>query len=152
QEYAKKLQEYATQLKKYNETGTGNAPLPPEPPKNQDEDRKYITFLISCLGKFSLPVGVPLLNELAVKEGGTDKEVAELRQRNAVWALANVGDNLRCFDMLSGEKRDQIVSELELADDGTERGQTARTSLDYLKARSAGTPNDLSVDKTFEKC
>ncbi len=108
--------------------------------------RNYVLFLISSLGDFTVPVGAPLLCEVATREGPA-KEMA-LRQRRAVWALANLGDKLKKFDDLPEDKKQKIIATLqeEQARPGL-RGEWAKTAYRYLVEKKP-----LGVDAALEKC
>ncbi len=98
------------------------------------EKRKDIQFLSPCLGNLMLPTGAPLLAEIAVgKTGGDPKSVALLR-RQAVWALANLGDNLKHFQKLPPERVDEVKTQLEqeAATRPGEQATWARHTLEYL--------------------
>src|SRR5438067_350545 len=79
----------------------------PETPKELQDERAFIEFLIPCLGNFVVPAGVPLINELAAKDAG-DSPALALRRQLAVWALANAGENLKRCDSLSAGKQRAI--------------------------------------------
>ncbi len=132
----------------------GSDPFFTETPKELQDERAFIEFLIASLGNFSLPTGVPLLNQIALKEEGTDSATAALRRQLAVWALANVAENLKRYDRLPPERKTLVLANLETeASGGTaDRSQWAREALDYLQARGTGTPHALEVDQTLARC
>src|SRR5262249_44772288 len=65
--------------------------------KKLDPDRKYIFLLTQCLGHFMVPVGAPVLEELAMQQSGLDPRALSARRLQALWALANLGENLKRF-------------------------------------------------------
>ena len=75
--------------------------------------RHYVQYLAACLGNLSLPVGVPLLIDLARNGRGSDAKLRALTRRQAVWALANLGDGLKRFAKLSNQRRAAIRSQLD---------------------------------------
>lgn len=135
----------------------GETPEDPTPKPLRDE-RAFVKFLIACLGNFSVPAGVPLLNEIARKETGHDPEQVVLRRQLAVWALANVAENLKRYDALSAEQRDAILAALATEADSPVahgaplRSQWARETLDFLQARASQAPQALKVDESLAKC
>src|SRR5947209_10638837 len=54
--------------------------------------RDHVLYLAACLGDFTIPVGAPLLCEMAVGDRSADVKGWTLRRRRAVWALANLGE------------------------------------------------------------
>lgn len=126
----------------------------PEPPKELQDERSYVEFLIPCLGNFVVPAGVPLLNELAAKEVSAGSPEAALQRQLAVWALANAGENLKRFDHLTPERRQAILAELETeaASAAPERAEWARQTLDFLRTRESSTPQGLDVADTLARC
>jgi hypothetical protein len=110
--------------------------------------RDQVLFLISSLGDFTVPVGVPALSAIAVKKDGPDVKPTTLRRRRAVWALANLGQNLKRWSELSPEQQARVVQELasEAAGKGP-RAAAARTAHAYLVRRQP-----LGVDGVLEQC
>src|SRR5262249_13225997 len=76
------------------------------------KQREYVQFLTACLGNMSVPVGVPELTRLADKDKGGDAKTTGLLRRQAVWALANLGENCRQFDALPAEQRDPVRAKI----------------------------------------
>ena len=78
-------------------------------------------------------------DDLAAMDSTDDKDLVLLR-RKAVWAIANLGNNLGRLAKLSEERRAEIISALEseVAGSSGERKQWAETTLDYLKALQEG--------------
>jgi hypothetical protein len=119
-----------------------------------EAERNYIVYLSACLGNFSLPVGVPLLCEMATQETGAPAETLALRRRRAVWALANLGENLRRFDRLPPARQAAVLAGLEDEAETAEpeRGGRARLALDYLNGRRSQAARALGVDVALAKC
>lgn len=115
---------------------------------------KYLQFLTSCQGSFIVPVGVPLLNEMAEKADGSDAMAVYLRRYFAIWALARAGENFRRFDKLPAEQQVVVLAELEqeVGTSGSDRRAWARTALENLKDRQAGRPRALGVDRALAHC
>ncbi len=60
-----------------------------------EPERNYIKFLTGALGTFTVPNGVDVLGRMAEQEPVMELRALTFRRRNAVWALANLGSNLR---------------------------------------------------------
>src|SRR5207249_1680480 len=111
---------------------------PAELGKELKDERAFIEFLIACLGNFSVPAGVPLLEEIAVKEDGADAATVALRRQLAVWALANAGETLKRYDPLPPERKTAVLAGLqsESAAASADRSQWARETMAFLQARA----------------
>jgi hypothetical protein len=57
--------------------------------------RHYVWYLISCLGDFTVPVGVNALDTVLRKKEAADLEGLSMRRTRAVLALANLGNNMK---------------------------------------------------------
>jgi hypothetical protein len=122
-----------------------------------DADRAFIQFLTASQGHFLVPVGVPLLQEIATGEGvgkevvGEPKVTAALR-RNAVEALAKLGGNLAAFDALDADQQDAVLAQLTRASEHPTLGPWARATLHFLEERRAGHPDAFGMETAMEKC
>jgi hypothetical protein len=116
-----------------------------------EPDRNYILYLGACLGNFLVPVGAPVLCELAKQEKGMEPKALAERRRQAVWALANLGENIKRFDKLSGQGQQIILDQLEAAEKGP-FGSRARLAAEYLRRRQDGKFSALGVDKALIAC
>jgi hypothetical protein len=116
-----------------------------------EPDRTYVLLLTQCLGHFMVPVGAPVLEELAVQERGLDPRALNARRRQALWALANLGENLKRFDQLPAQRQEEVQAQLESAGGASEQSAPAKATLDYLKHRQAGQPSAMGVDRVIEK-
>lgn len=101
--------------------------------------REYIRFLSACLGNMTVPVGAPVLIDMAKNAGGGDpknKSVASLR-RHAVWVLANLGENLKRYPKLPQTRRDQVLAnfKVEAADGPEQRRHLAELTVAYLEGK-----------------
>ena len=118
-----------------------------------DPDRDYILLLSQCLSRFMVPVGAPALEEMAVQESGLDPLALNARRRQALWALANLGENVKRFDKLAPEQQDAVASQLEIAAaSGGEQAAAAKAALNHLVRRRQGRPDALGMDRVVEKC
>jgi hypothetical protein len=121
--------------------------------KALEPDHNYVLYLSAALGSFALPVGAPLLSELAAKEPVEVNIIVTLQRRRAVWALANLGENLKRFDQLPPERQAAVRADLEEEAAGSgDRGRWARDTLDSLQARQTGKPATLGVDAALVRC
>lgn len=120
--------------------------------KKLDPDRNYILLLTQCLGHFMVPVGVPTLEELALQQSGMDARALNARRRQALWALANLGENSKRFDSLSSERKQAVLEQLETASGDGEQAKAAKAALAYLKGQQDDRPTVLGVDRVIEQC
>ncbi len=119
--------------------------------KSLEGDRNYILYLAACLGNFMVPAGAGPLGDLAGQETGMEPRALIDRRRQAVWALANLGENLKRFDKLSPERQQAVLDQLQEAQKG-ENATRARQLADNLQRRRDGKPGALGVDRVLEKC
>jgi hypothetical protein len=128
--------------------------------------RNNVSFLMACLGDFTVPVGIPLLSEIALKEKGAELKSNTQRRRVAVLALTNLGENVkRRFLGQNARPSDKILGPAEKAGiveelkrevaAGGERGEWAENALPYVLQ---GTPDvskpvrRVAVDRTLSEC
>src|ERR1700730_1923169 len=67
--------------------------------KPLDAKRNYVNFLAATMGDFLVPVGVPLLCEIVLRDNSPDPK-SILRRRQALSSLISLGDNLKSFQKL----------------------------------------------------
>jgi hypothetical protein len=104
-----------------------------------EANRNYAFYLSGCLGHFTVPVGLPILKEIASRESGMEPKALARRRRQAAYALGNLGKNLQRFDLLSDDRKDAVIDTLEDEAKGSgERGQWAKAALERLKDHRAG--------------
>lgn len=116
--------------------------------------RDLISFLASALGEFHMPVGAPLLCKIAEHPSSADLKGNTLQRRKAVWALMNMGENLKNFTKMPQEQQEAALATLrEEADKGTTpRADWARTALHYLdpaSVRIRGHGSIVRVDESL---
>jgi hypothetical protein len=99
-----------------------------------------------------IPVGAPLLEQMAAQEGGLEPHALAARRRQALWALANLGENLKRFDKLTPDEQEAAKARLEEAGRSGGHGSRAGAALDYLKRRQEGHPDTLGVERVLVKC
>jgi hypothetical protein len=120
--------------------------------KELEDHRNLIMFLTACLGNVCVPTGVPELKEMALQRKGAEwQELAE-RRRRALWALANLGENLKRYDALPEERKDFIEARLEHAVEAGRHAVWARPTLEYLEKRRAGKPDTMGVADALIAC
>lgn len=115
-------------------------------------ERGVIQYLSACVGNLALPVGATVLSDMARKTQGHDPKTDALLRRQAVWALASLGDNLQRFRNLSPERRAAIIAELR-KQKGRLTGREAawaQEAADYLEHGPNAHP--LGVIATLAEC
>jgi hypothetical protein len=114
-----------------------------------DPGKPLYTFA-AALGQRDPFSPVHLSHELKQLDDGSEGrllKVAILRKRQAVFALANLGQNLQRFQTLAPEKQLEVKTALsaETAQPGS-RGEWARVAYDYLtEGKSVGVDRGLAV-------
>jgi hypothetical protein len=136
---------YASKLRSMSKDDTAAARRKLEP------DRTFIAFLCASLGDFMVPVGAPMLKELASQKEGIDPKIRELRRRQAVWALANLGQNLKRFDKLDGPKKEAVLEKLN-ADSDADHADWMRDASRALSDRTKGVGDDMGVGDVLIAC
>jgi hypothetical protein len=113
----------------------------------------YLFYLTACVSRLCTPVGVPALKAMALDGGPGPAKAQMMRRWRALWALANLGDNLKRFDKLSEDRKDAVLAgfEQEAAGEG-DRAALATTALAYLKDRRVGKADALGVDGVLVRC
>ncbi len=107
--------------------------------------RNLIMYLSACLGNFDVPVGVPLLKQMALQTSGMEANALAERRGRALFALAVLGQNLARYDELSGADKERIDEELSAAREG-------RVVKEYLEKRRAGKADSLGVAEALREC
>jgi hypothetical protein len=120
--------------------------------KKLEARRNLRMFLTACLGNVTVPVGVPVLKTLALDDSGAEWRELAQRRRQALWALANLGQNLQKYDDFSEERQDAIDSALEQAMADGLHSEWARQTLEYLERRREGKQNTMGVADTLVQC
>ena len=116
-------------------------------------ERNYLLFLTGALGHFSVPVGVPVLRQMAEQEEGVEPRELAHRRMNAVHALANLGERLQSqYDPAPDITKDQIRSQLQHAIDRGDHADWAQLALDHLEGRRKGAPTAMGIDHLAEVC
>ena len=87
------------------------------------QTENYVVYLSSCVASSIIPVGAPLLGDMAAGTEGVDPESSAQRRRWAMWDLGKLGDNVLRFDKLKPEQQDAILNAL------TEQAASPRSSF-----------------------
>jgi hypothetical protein len=113
----------------------------------------YLFYLTACVSRLSTPVATPALKRMALDGGPGTARAQMMRRWRALWALANLGDNLARFDRLSADRQEAVLAgfEKEAAGEG-DRAAEAAAALAYLKDRQAGKVTSLGVDEVLVRC
>jgi len=114
-----------------------------------------VTFLAASLGDFVAPVGIPLLSDMALRADSPDPKNI-LRRRQALTALAKLGESVKSFAELPQTQQTAILDVLvkEATSNDAVRARGARNALHYLdKSRlPSGTREGIvAVDQTLAK-
>jgi hypothetical protein len=117
------------------------------------DQRTYLVYLMGCVSAFKVPVGAPLLKEIAENQDTMDPEALAQRRQEALYDLANLGEKSKGFDRLPAERQTAVLAELEEAAAASgERSRWAQECLDMLRSRRDGKPRLFGLDVTLEHC
>lgn len=120
--------------------------------KQLEIDRNLIIYLAASLGHMSVPLGAPLLGQMASQTGGMEPTSLAERRARALLALATLGEKAKRFDELTDEQKEHIEARLEeVANNKTKESATARATLDHLRARRDGKPTTMGVAAVLAK-
>lgn len=114
--------------------------------------RKLVTFLAACLSNFAVPVGAPLLAEMATTVGGMEPGAQSERRGLALFNLAVLGQKLTRFDALSDDDRERIVTTLTAGEGPEGTATLARSTADYLQRRREKKADGFGVPKALLRC
>jgi hypothetical protein len=114
----------------------------------------YILYLSACLGNVMIPVGAPVISDMALTQNSGDSRTSARSRWRAIWVLANLGENLGRFHDLPPSRQEAIVSQLESeATHGvSDRSEWASMALHYLTGTQAHSLNALGVEKALLQC
>jgi hypothetical protein len=121
--------------------------------KDLEARRTYVLYVSACAGNLCTPVGAPLLKQMALDGGKGPAKVQATRRWRALWALANLGENLKRFDALSSDRQEAVIAgfEREAAGEGPRAAWAADTAA-YLKGRRDGRPPSMGVRDALVSC
>jgi len=118
------------------------------------DDRDHVYYLTGAVGEFHAPVGAPVLCAILKHDGSPDVKGNLLRRHKAMWALINMGENLKGFANIPTEQRQNLLAVLkeEASANAGARAGWARTALFYLDKTalaSGGMQGVVKVDETL---
>jgi hypothetical protein len=108
--------------------------------------RSYVQYLCASVGNLLTPAGAPVLAQLARQTPSREPRTDALLRRQAVWALATLGNRLSRFSELDPAVQKETIESLEEAARGSpgDTAEWARRSLAYFdKTGSAGVVDAL---------
>jgi hypothetical protein len=120
--------------------------------RRMQQGRFYLRYLCACLGNLRVPAGVTVLRQIAEQDKGMEPAALASLRRQAVWALADLGQNLRRFDESRTPDQDVILAGLDRLTATPVRSGQARKLAEQLNDRRAGRPSAQGVDATLAKC
>jgi hypothetical protein len=127
-----------------------------EPIKERESlepSRNQVLYLSACLGNLAVPIGGPVLAEMAVSQDGGDALAVFQRRRHALWALANLGKNLKRLRQLSPDRLETILASAEKETTSKQHhAPWATRTLEYLKGAHAGSIEALGVENALTQC
>ena len=106
------------------------------------------------MGEFHAPVGAPVLCAILKHDTSPDLNGNILQRRKALWALINLGENLRSFTTIPAEQRQNLLAGLkeEASSPNSARAGWSRTALYYLDKTalpSGDLPGIVKVDEAL---
>src|SRR5207253_2110485 len=113
-----------------------------------EKERNYVNYLAGCLGNFLVPAGAPVLQKVATTNKGMEPKALAIRRRAALWALANLGENLKRFDKLPSLQQQAILATLGEVRTDAAQVAWAAAARRHLQARLAGTKDAMGMDRT----
>jgi hypothetical protein len=123
--------------------------------KPLDAKRNYVNFLAATMGDFLVPVGVPLLCEIVLRDDSPDPK-SILRRRQALSSLISLGDNLKSFHKLPAPQQAEISGLLATVSrcENPARAAWARNGLYYLdnnRPSPAAADGIIKVDEVLAR-
>jgi hypothetical protein len=118
--------------------------------RTEDQNRRwYVQFLIASVGNLMTPVGAPVLADLARNGVGKDPKVNAMVRRQAVWALASLGEALQRLDKMPDDRKASVLADLDRAADTApgEQATWARRSAAALRKQA-----ELGVVTALGQC
>jgi hypothetical protein len=115
------------------------------------QTENYVLYLSSCVASSIIPVGAPLLGEMAGTADGFDAQATAQRRRWAMWNLAKLGDNATRFAKLPPEEQDAALAALaeQANKPSSYRSAWAEKAKNYLKGPQAHSLVALGIEKDF---
>ncbi|MBI1832425.1 MAG: hypothetical protein HYR84_13360 [Planctomycetes bacterium] len=116
-------------------------------------DRDHLSYLAAALGEFHAPVGVPILCKILEHDKSPDIKGNTLQRRKALWALMNMGENLKGFSKMPAEQQQALIAGLkeEQASNKEPRAGWARTALYYVDKAALPQGKTAGIVKVDER-
>ena len=96
------------------------------------KQRSFVQYLTNCAGNLRVPVSADALADLSRRPGVNDPKSDALLRRQAIWALASLGENRRHFQDQPAERQEEILAQLD-----AEHDTAARHAADSLRGRGS---------------
>lgn len=101
--------------------------------------RSEAQYLAACVGNLSVPVGATVLGDMAKQKLSADEKTDAILRRQAVWALASLGNNRQRFDRLSDDRKKEILAELDRQSGrGGDSGGWSKAATEILRNEGSG--------------
>lgn len=114
--------------------------------------RDHLAFLAAALGEFHVAVGAPVLCDILKHEDSLDIKGNTQQRRMTLWALMNLGENLKGYQKIPAPDQEAIILTLKEEAAGKEpRASWARTALYYIDKNHLPSGNDRGVVKVDER-
>lgn len=130
------LQQSAAELKKMTK------PAPGENGRDREQFlhlRNEVQYLTACVGNLALPVGAPILVDMATNTISSDEKTDALLRRQAVWALATLGSGRTRWDKMTVARKGEALAELERNAGGADDFSTwSRAGSEILAVKNSG--------------
>lgn len=110
--------------------------------------RNLTMYLAACLGSFVVPVGAPLLAEMATQTDGMEPVALAERRGRALFGLAVLGQRLQRYNTLPEDDRERIDAELQAAGES----QLTAPASEHLRRRREGRADSLGVAAVIRRC
>jgi hypothetical protein len=153
---AAQLRQAVAELERGEPAAGGSAAETAREKKEDQARRGYVQFLIASVGNLMTPVGAPVLTDLAKSGAGRDPKVNAMIRRQAVWALASLGEANQRAAKLPEERKTELLAALDRAADAApgEQATWARKAAAALRKQAplgvvAGLAECANADDPF---
>jgi hypothetical protein len=119
--------------------------------KSFQQTENYVLYLSSCVASSIIPVGAPLLGDMAGSANGYDAKATAQRRRWAMWNLAKLGDNVTRFPKLKPEDQSAVLAALteQASVPASYRATWADKAKNYLQGPREHSLESLGIEKDF---
>lgn len=115
-------------------------------------DRDYYADLVATLSASLVPVGLPLLRELAEGQPAIEPVALAHRRRGAVNGLATLGESLQRWRKLPPDDLEALARFLVNETGSGRVGEGLRAAAGYLGSLRAGRPDLAGLERTIAAC